>query len=188
MIHRSQETGRAEARHSGRSCSGMTRLGALFLLFNLSACLLARNAFAQPTIFLVRHAERATTSGRIPSDTGLSTTGKVRAQDLAQELKDAKITAIYTTEYERTRETATPLAGLLGIKPEVVAADDLRALTAKLRAARGNVLVIGHSNTLPQIINALGVATRVSIAESDYGNLFIVVPEREPHLIHLHYR
>ena len=116
MIHHPQETGRAEAHHSGRSCSCMTRLGALFLLFNLSACLLARYASAQPTIFLVRHAERATTRGRIPSDTGLSTTGKVRAQDLAQELKDAKITAIYTTEYERTKETAIPLASSLDPK------------------------------------------------------------------------
>jgi broad specificity phosphatase PhoE len=166
----------------------MTRLGALTLLFTLSVCLPATNAFAQPTIFLVRHAERATISGRVPSDTGLSATGKARAKDLAQALADAKITAIYTTEYQRTRETAIPLGESFGIRPEVVAADDLRALIAKLRSARGNVLVIGHSNTLPQIINALGVTTRVTIAESDYDNLFLVVPERERRLIHLHYR
>jgi hypothetical protein len=47
---------------------------------------------------------------------------------------------------------------------------------------------VGHSNTLPQIINALGVHARVVISEGDYDNLFIVVPDRKPELIHLHYR
>ena len=87
-------------------------------------------------------------------------------------MKDAKLTAIYTSEYKRTQETAAPLAESSGIRPEVVAADDSRLLLAKLKAARGNVLVIGHSNTLPQIINALGVSDRVAITESDYDNLF----------------
>jgi broad specificity phosphatase PhoE len=149
----------------------------------------AATATAQlPVIFLVRHAERAATSGRVPSDTGLSRVGETRAQHLAEELKDANITAIYTTEYKRTKETAMPLTRLAGIRPEVVAADDLRALTSKLKQASGNVLVVGHSNTLPQIINALGVGTRVAVSESDYDNLFVIVHEPEARLIHLHYR
>jgi hypothetical protein len=69
-----------------------------------------------------------------------------------------------------------------------VPADDFRSLTAKIKEATGNVLVVGHSNTLPQIINALGVRTRVVIAESDYDNLFIVLPGPKAELIHLHYR
>jgi broad specificity phosphatase PhoE len=141
-----------------------------------------------PTIFLVRHAERAAASGRVPSDTGLSEIGRGRAHRLAEALKDAKITAIYTTEYKRTQETAAPLAQLLGIQPEVIFADDLRSLIAKLKASRGNVLVVGHSNTLPQIISTLGVSSRVTVAESDYDNLFLVVRAPEPRLIHLHYR
>ena len=159
----------------------------LLLLVSAFAC--ACTAMAQPPVFfLVRHAERATISGRIPSDTGLSAAGKARAMALAQELKDAKITAIYTTEYKRTRETAMPLARLAGIRPEVVPADDLRALTGKLKRASGNVLVVGHSNTLPQIINALGVRPRVTVSESDYDNLFLVVGSPRRHLIKLHYR
>jgi broad specificity phosphatase PhoE len=141
-----------------------------------------------PVIFLVRHAERAATSGRVPSDTGLSEAGRARARSLGQELNGAKITAIFTSEYRRTKETASPLAQSLGIRPEVVAADDLRSLLAKLQAAPGNVLVVGHSNTVPQIINALGVSGRVAISESDYDNLFIIVHEPEARLIHLHYR
>jgi hypothetical protein len=77
---------------------------------------------------------------------------------------------------------------LAGIRPEVVPADDLRALTGKLKRASGNVLVVGHSNTLPQIINALGVRPRVTVSESDYDNLFLVVGSPRPDLIQLHYR
>ena len=144
---------------------------------------------AQPhAIFLVRHAERASISGRVPSDTGLSPQGTTRAQHLAQELKDAGIAAIFTTEYKRTQQTAEPLANLLGIRPEVVPADDLRSLVAKVRATPGNVLVVGHSNSLPQIIAALGASARVAVPESDYDNLFIVLPGKKAELIRLHYR
>jgi broad specificity phosphatase PhoE len=159
-----------------------------FVVF-LPAIFFAADATAQPpAIFLVRHAERAAISGHVPSDTGLSPAGRKRAEALAQVLKDARITAVYTTEYKRTRETAAPIAQLLGIQPEVIPGDDLRELIAKLKASSGNVLVIGHSNTLPQIISALGGASRVTVAEADYDNLFLVVLERSPRLIHLHYR
>ncbi len=163
------------------------------MTLRLFVCLLAfffaASATAQPpVIFLVRHAERAAISGHVPSDTGLSPAGRKRAEALARVLKDAQITAVYTTEYKRTRETAAPVAQSLGIQPEVIPGDDLRGLIAKLKASSGNVLVVGHSNTLPQIISALGVSSRVTVAESDYDNLFLVVLERPPRLIHLHYR
>jgi phosphohistidine phosphatase SixA len=141
-----------------------------------------------PVIFLVRHAERAAISGHVPSDTGLSRVGQARAASLAQELKDAKISAIYTSEFKRTKETAAPLAQALGIRPEVIQGDDLSSLLSKLKAARGNVLVVGHSNTLPQIVSALGISPGVTVAESDYDNLFLVVRDQPPRLIHLHYR
>ena len=138
----------------------------LRLFICLLAFFFAARATAQPpVIFLVRHAERAATSGHVPSDTGLSPAGRKRADALARVLQDAQITAVYTTEYKRTRETAVPIAQSLGIQPEV-----------------------GHSNTLPQIINALGVSSRVTVAESDYDNLFLIVLERPPRLIHLFYR
>ena len=163
------------------------------MTLRLFVCLLtfffAAGATAQrPVIFLVRHAERAAISGHVPSDTGLSAAGHKRAEDWARVLKDAQITAVYTTEYKRTKETAAPVAQSLGIQPEVIPGDDLRGLITKLKASSGNVLVVGHSNTLPQIISALGVSSRVTVAESDYDNLFLVVLERPPRLIHLHYR
>ncbi len=73
-------------------------------LFVAGTFALASAALAQPpVIFLVRHAERAAISGHVPSDTGLSSEGRARAEALAQALKDAQITAIYTTEYKRTK-------------------------------------------------------------------------------------
>lgn len=159
------------------------------LLLLICTFALASIAHGQPpVIFLVRHAERAAISGHVPSDTGLSREGKARAQDLAQALRDAQITAIYTSEFKRTRETAEPLAHSSGIRPEVVQSDDFRTLLAKLKALRGNALVVGHSNTLPQIISALGASARVTVAETDYDNLFMVVLDRPPRLIRLHYR
>ncbi len=157
-----------------------------FVLVSLS--LLTAAAAQPPVIFLVRHAERAAVSGRVPSDTGLSAVGQTRAQSLAEALRDAQITAIYTSEFKRTRDTAAPLAKSLGVQPEVVPAEDFRTLRAKLKASRGNVLVVAHSNTLPQIINALGVSSRVAVSESDYDNLFLVVAESQPRLIRLHFR
>ncbi len=157
-------------------------------LFALVSCLLLASALAEPVIFLVRHAERATISGRVPSDTGLSEAGRARAESLARALRDAQITAIYTSEYKRTQETAAPLAKLLGLRSEIVPADDLKGLVAKLKAQPGNALVVGHSNTLPQILNALGISTRVAVPESDYDNLFLIELGRPPHFTHLHYR
>ena len=114
--------------------------------------------------------------------------GRVRAQALAEALRDAKITAIYTSEYQRTQETAEPLAHSLGIRPDVTPAGETGRLVAKLKASEGNLLVVGHSNTLPEIIGALGISSRVIIPESDYDNLFVVILDRSPHMLHLHFR
>ena len=159
------------------------------VLFCLVICALVAGATAQArTIFLVRHAERGVTTGPSTTDTHLSAAGRARAQRLREELKDAKITAIYTTEYKRTQETAAPLAHSLGIQPEIISAGETSRLVAKLKASRGNVLVVGHSNTLPQIIAMLGISSPVTIAESEFDNLFEVVLDPAPHLIRRHYR
>ncbi|HXA08948.1 MAG TPA: phosphoglycerate mutase family protein [Chthoniobacterales bacterium] len=159
-----------------------------FLLSGLATLLLAASAGAEPrVIFLVRHAERADASGPAQADPALSATGKARAAALVKELRDAGISAIYTSEFRRAQQTASPLANSLGIKIEVVPAKDSAALLAKLRSASGNVLVVGHSNTVPEIIKALGVSVSVTIAEQDYDDLFLVVSGQPPRLIHLHY-
>jgi len=164
----------------------MRIVGALFIVL-----LLAAPAAAQ-TIFVVRHAERAdAASGGSPmmaSDPDLSDAGRARATSLAAALKDARITAIFTTEYKRTRQTAEPLAKALGIEATVVAARDMPALIEKLKGATGNALVVGHSNTVGEVIAGLGVIEPVKLQDTDYDNLFVVVTGEKPTLVRLHFR
>ncbi len=142
-------------------------------------------AAAQSTIFVVRHAEKAKSNGNDPD---LSEAGRARAESLAKILKDANITAIYATEFKRTQQTAAPVAKAFGIELTIVPAKDTATLSAKLRDLHGNALVVGHGNTIPDLIKALGVETPVNIAETDYDNLFVVVLDEKPHLLQLHYR
>ena len=145
---------------------------------------------AQKSIFLVRHAERADGGGPAGkgADPSLSDEGKQRAASLAQALADVQIRAIFVTEYKRTQETAVPLAKTLGITPVIVAGNDTPALLSRLRQSSGNALVIGHSNTLPEVIKALGVETPVEIPDPQYDNLFIVMPGPPTGFLRLHYR
>jgi broad specificity phosphatase PhoE len=156
------------------------RLGFYFLL--LSAFL--STATAQSTIFIVRHAEKADAT----KDPDLSEAGRARAEALAKMLKDTNITAVYATEFKRTQQTATPLAKALSITITTLPAKDNAALLAKLRASTGNALVVGHGDTIPDLIKALGISDPINIGENDYDNLFAVVLDQKPHLIRLHYR
>lgn len=159
----------------------MKRFLSLLLVF--AVCLSA--ATAQSTIFIVRHAEKAGDGGNDPD---LSDLGRARAETLANMLKDAGISAIYVTEFKRTQQTAAPLAKALGITVTTLPAKDNAALVAKLRASNGNALVVGHSDTIPDLIKALGISEPINIAENDYDNLFAAVLDEKPHLIRLHYR
>jgi broad specificity phosphatase PhoE len=153
------------------------------LLALLLSVLFFSAADAQSTIFIVRHAEKANDPGDDPE---LSESGRARAEALAEMLKDAGITAIYVTEFKRTQQTVAPLAQRLGIKVTIRSAK-AADLAQKLRATPGDALVIGHGNTIPDLIKELGIATPISIAENDYDNLFVVVLDEKPRLIRLHY-
>lgn len=134
---------------------------------------------AQParTVILVRHAERA---GGMSADVGISEAGRRRAEALARMLADANVKRIYTSEVARTGQTAEPLASRLHIRPEVVPAKDIEGLVAKLRAGApdGVVLVVGHSNTLPEIIKLLGGGSVPPIGDSEYDRLFVATLTR----------
>jgi broad specificity phosphatase PhoE len=139
---------------------------------------------ASPILFLVRHAEKATTGGNDPE---LSAAGQERAEALARIVKDAEITAIFTTEFKRTQETAAPIAKELHVSPTVIPADQIFALVEKLRGLKGNGLVVGHGNTIPDLVKALGIATPVNIPENDYSELFFIILGDKPQLLRLHY-
>ena len=160
----------------------------------LSAALLlamAASAAAQPAVFVVRHAERADTaaggSAMMASDPELSAAGRARAESLAAMLKDAGITTIVTTKYKRTKQTADPLARALGLTPMEVDPNDLVGLLGRLKKVAGNVLIVGHSNTVPRTIEALGIDTPPAIAETEFDNLFIVTRGEKPSMVRLRY-
>lgn len=144
----------------------------------LVAVLTASPAAAQPTIFLVRHAERADTapgaSPTMAADPDLSDAGRARAASLATVLKDAKITAIYATEFKRTQQTAAPLAKALGLTVTIVTSKSVPELIDRLKKSKGNVLVVGHSNTVPEIVQALGIKDPVTVADNEFDHLFVV--------------
>jgi phosphohistidine phosphatase SixA len=164
----------------------------LRVLFGLiCTVMLPADVFAQGSVFVVRHAERADTSGGAPmmaTDPDLSDAGRMRAAALATMLKDAGVAAIFVTEFKRTQQTAAPLAKALGITPVVVPAKDTAGLVAKLKKTAANALVVGHSNTVPDVVTALGKGNPVAVPDTEYDNLFIVIQAPQPRTIHLRYR
>jgi phosphohistidine phosphatase SixA len=152
-------------------------------------------AAADQVIFLVRHAERADAAGGQPpagmtaNDPPLSAAGHDRAKKLAALLASAEVKHIFTTEFVRTQQTAAPFAAAAQIKPVAAPARNVDPLVQQVRQASGNVLLVGHTNTVPELLKRLGVAVSVSIAETEYDNLFIVVRPAggEPTLIRLRY-
>jgi phosphohistidine phosphatase SixA len=146
----------------------------------LLACLAAfappRTARAQEAIYIVRHAERLDQS----TDSPLSTDGVGRSFKLRDVLREAGVTHIFTSELRRAIETAKPLADALRVTPQMLPGADVSMLASRLASlgAHDRALVVGHSNTVPQLLRALKVDTAVTIADRDYDNLFIVVPSK----------
>jgi phosphohistidine phosphatase SixA len=146
-------------------------------------------AAAQTTIFLVRHAERADGGGGgMAADPALSAVGRARAQSLAGMLKDTKLTAVFSTELKRTQQTAAPTAQAQHLTVTTVPATKTADLVEKLKAATGAVLVVGHSNTVPEVLTALGITPPVTINDADYDNLFVVITGAQPKMVRLRYR
>ena len=128
----------------------------------------APTAGAAATIYVARHGE---TEGEGPGRR-LSAAGRSRAEALAARLADAGIERIYTTDLPRTRETAAPIAARLGLEPELYDPDDLAGFAAELRRASGVLLVVGHSNTNPELVGLLGGEPGEPIAEDEHDRLY----------------
>ncbi len=105
-------------------------------------------------IVVVRHAEADQASG----DPGLSDAGQARAHALARHAELAGLTHVFVSQWRRTQQTAAPAARRGGLAPQETDAGDTRALAATLAAlpAGSRALVVGHSNTVPSLVRALG--------------------------------
>jgi len=144
---------------------GLRLFWALLLLL-LLAVLLSRSAAALDTLYLVRHAEKAENwpTGRdLDAFQPLSPAGLARAEALATRLKTAGIAAVYTSRTTRTLETGAPLAHAAGVpiaaEDATTKPDEMAAFLTRLRekhAADRAVLIVGHSNTVPELLVKLG--------------------------------
>ncbi len=133
--------------------------------------------------YVVRHAEKATPSDTVamstPNDPPLSPAGKVRAIELREELKSQKIMNIYSTNTIRTINTAKPLSEIRGLQIELYnTRDSLDHLIEKLKAVKkGNSLIVGHSNTVDDIVNKLCGEIKLpkDLPDSEYDNLYLII-------------
>jgi broad specificity phosphatase PhoE len=148
---------------------GILRTSILTSTALLATCLAS---FPQ-SIIVVRHAERA---GGMSSAVGLSDAGRCRAGVLARMLAGTGVKRIFATEVGRTQQTAEPLAQKLGIRVEVLPAKDTPALVNKLRELHPGdaALVVGHSNTVPDIVRLLGGGTVPPLADDEYDRLYVI--------------
>lgn len=140
------------------------------------------------TFILVRHAEKKFDNTKDPA---LSREGLARAQQLSELLSKAELNAIYSTDYRRTMQTAKPTAEAKGIDIRTYDPHDKSFLTPYLtNNAGGTVLIVGHSNTTPNLVNSLLEEERVTkIDEDDYGNIYMVTTSKNSpaKVIHLQY-
>lgn len=146
------------------------------ILLSLTAC--------GNTIYIVRHAEKepvpSGATQMMASDPLLSEAGKLRANNLRDRLKNEQIRYIFSTNTTRTMSTAQPLNEMLGsthIELYSSKKDSMDQFITRLKSIRkGNILVVGHSNTIDDIANKLCGKTVVSgdLDEKEYSNLFVV--------------
>jgi len=162
------------------------RLALLFAVAAGSACSAAQSQQAVPgttIVILARHAEKASET---ETDPELSRRGRERAAALGRALEGARLTGGIVSERIRTHQTAGPALAIHGIVPDTVSiqggvAAHARGVAERIRAhhAGGTVLVVGHSNTIPAIMTALGAGPLPDICDAAYGNLYVMALEKD---------
>lgn len=130
---------------------------------------LAPSAVAAAPTYVIRHLERAP-----GDDPTLTERGAARAEQLAEVLAGANIKAVFATATRRAQLTGAPLAKRLGLTVTTYNPRDVDALAAAVKAAGGPVLIVGHSNTVADLVARFGGAKPAPLGEHDYGTLFVV--------------
>lgn len=125
----------------------------------------------EKTIFVIRHLHKAQ-----GDDPPLTSEGAAAAQRLAYLLADKGIRATFATPTRRARETAAPLSSKIAVAITEYDARNPEALVASVAAIDGSVLVVGHSNTVPDLVERFGGFPPPQLTEDDYGTVFAIGP------------
>ena len=146
---------------------------AAFTAFGLFVLTLSGTGATQPStpahaVYVVRHLN--TPAGE--RDPDLLPEGRRAAEVLATWFRDEQPVAIYVSDYKRTRQTAAPLAARLGLTPIVYDPADTPALVARVRAGPLPALIVGHSNTVPDIVAQLGGTRPAPLVHADFGDIW----------------
>ena len=143
------------------------------LLFStVIACAATVSASAfDGTFYLVRHAEKQDDGTRNPS---LTEAGAARADAIAQKLADTKLNTVYSTDYKRTIETATPTAKQHALEVTKYDPRKLKGFAAELKGMDGTHLIVGHSNTTPYLASLLIEEKLPMLTEKQYDRVYIV--------------
>ena len=144
----------------------------VFTLLALAACA-ATPEPAPPPTWVMRHLN--TPAGE--RDPELTPEGQRAALVLANWFRDERPVAIYVSDYRRTRQTAAPLAARLGLTPILYDPADTPGLIARVRATAGPVLIVGHSNTVPDIVEQLGGTRPGDLVHADFGDIWRIGPD-----------
>ncbi|MFT6296122.1 MAG: broad specificity phosphatase PhoE [Glaciecola sp.] len=146
----------------------LARLILLSLSLSLAVSALAAGG---STIYLVRHAEKVIEDS---SDPALTKVGQARSKTFAAMLHGKNVTHVFSTPYQRTRDTAAPTAHEHGILVEEYNPDEGRLIVDKLKTLEGVILVTGHSNTIPGLVNLLVGTSFEDLDERVYDRVYIV--------------
>lgn len=145
------------------------RLVTAAILMLLAACATGPQTPSE-AFYVMRHLHTNTAI----RDPNLTDEGARQAERLAAFLGRDPPSAIYVTDTKRARQTAAPLAAKLGLTPKLYAPRDMPALKAEVMEEKGSVLVVGHSNTVPDIVEALGGTRPAPLSDTDFGDVWRV--------------
>lgn len=149
-------------------------------LFLISLVLLTSPSFtfAQTTIYLVRHAEKELADGA--KNPELTSIGKFRAENIAKQLSKVGITTVFSTDYNRTMQTARPTADLLNLDIQHYDPSKLVDFADKIKKMDETILIVGHSNTTPKLTSLISGQVVKPISEDEYDNLYqIIITENQ---------
>jgi len=146
----------------------------LLTVFALSLSMISPAlSFAAPgMVYLVRHGEKTPDD----KDPTLTAQGRQRAQNIATMLAKTGIAHVFSTPTNRTRQTAQPLAQAGGLPVQEYDPRAPRALVEKVKGLTGPVLVVGHSNTLSELVRLFGGEPGPEIADNEYDRVYQLIP------------